>query len=79
MEHFKNQKIIHRRYVARLLIACKNHFEPLSSLMEISLPPKGPSEDETPRVTVCGDTHGQFYEYAMQCMNNMVNAHIPVN
>jgi serine/threonine-protein phosphatase 5 len=62
VEHFKGEKTIHRRYVARLLIGCKRYFETLSSLMEISIPHDPPSPDVAPRVTVCGDTHGQFYE-----------------
>ena len=62
MEHFKNQKLIHKRYVARLLISCKRYFESLSSLMEISIPSESPSDDTPPRVTVCGDTHGQYYD-----------------
>jgi serine/threonine-protein phosphatase 5 len=48
--------------VARLLIACKNYFENISSLMDISIPPEAPTPGGTPRVTVCGDTHGQYYE-----------------
>jgi serine/threonine-protein phosphatase 5 len=48
--------------VARLLIACKRYFENISSLMEISIPLQGPNADTPPRVTVCGDTHGQFYD-----------------
>eukprot|EP00934_Nitzschia_sp_Nitz4_P001658 Nitzschia sp. Nitz4//scaffold50_size126154//57504//59214//NITZ4_003684-RA/size126154-augustus-gene-0.127-mRNA-1//-1//CDS//3329553695//1658//frame0 len=64
MDQFKNQKLIHKRYVARLLISCKKYFESLPSLMEISIPDASPDHDlnAAPRVTVCGDTHGQFYD-----------------
>lgn len=62
MEHFKEQKLIHKRYVARLLINCKKYFESLPSLMEISIPESTNDESSSPHVTVCGDTHGQFYD-----------------
>jgi len=64
MEHFKNEKRIHKRYVARLLLSCKKYFESLSSLTEIEIPTEPPEHDPTtvPRVTVCGDTHGQYYD-----------------
>jgi serine/threonine-protein phosphatase 5 len=65
IQHFKSEKLIPKRYVARLLIASKRHFESLASLMEISIPAQSPQHldsDTPPRVTVCGDTHGQFYD-----------------
>jgi serine/threonine-protein phosphatase 5 len=62
VERFKNQKTIHKRYVARLLIACIHYLESIPSLMEISIPLQGPNADTPPRVSVCGDTHGQFYD-----------------
>ena len=64
MEHFKDQKLIHKRYVGRLLLSCKKYFETVSSLTEISVPTEPPEHDPTaePRVTVCGDTHGQYYD-----------------
>ena len=73
ISHFQNQKVIHRRYVARLLISCKNYFEALPSLMEIPIPSEGPSDGVPARVTVCGDTHGQFYEYVVVTMLVLVS------
>ncbi|KAL3763701.1 hypothetical protein ACHAWU_008023 [Discostella pseudostelligera] len=65
LEHFKNQKVIHKRYVAHLLISAKHYYEQMPSLLEIPIPKVGPDiNDPTvlPRLTVCGDTHGQFYD-----------------
>lgn len=65
VEYFKNQKVIHKRYVAHLLIAAKHYYERTPSLLEIPIPTIGPNEDDPtvlPRLTVCGDTHGQYYD-----------------
>jgi serine/threonine-protein phosphatase 5 len=64
MEHFRDQKLIHKRYVARLLISLKKYFETHSTLMDVAIPTDSPEHDSSanPRVTVCGDTHGQFYD-----------------
>jgi len=64
VQAFKDQKLIHKRYVARLLIHCKRYFENLPSLTRISVPETCGEETkgDEPHVTVCGDTHGQFYD-----------------
>ena len=65
MEHFKDQKVIHKRYVAHLLISAKHYYEKQSSLLEIPIPEIGPDVNDptiSPRLTVCGDTHGQYYD-----------------
>jgi serine/threonine-protein phosphatase 5 len=56
MEYFKQQQLIHKRYVARLLMACATYYAKEPTLMRIRLP----SADA--RLTVCGDTHGQYYD-----------------
>ncbi|GMH50657.1 hypothetical protein TrRE_jg2372 [Triparma retinervis] len=63
IQGFKDGKHIHKRYVARLLISCKEYFEGVSTLTEITVPDLGSDgTPETAHVTVCGDTHGQFYD-----------------
>jgi serine/threonine-protein phosphatase 5 len=63
-QRFRDQKLIHRRYVARILLSLGKYFETLPSLLDIEVPSVPPSHDPTapPRITVCGDTHGQYYD-----------------
>ena len=61
---FKSEKLIHRRYVARALLSARAYFASLPSLIDIEIPTSAPTHDveASPRITVCGDTHGQYYD-----------------
>eukprot|EP01048_Picozoa_sp_COSAG05_P015487 COSAG05_NODE_1873_length_3917_cov_3.587742_3_plen_435_part_00 len=52
---FKVGKMLHRKYMIQLLSAAKNVLQELPSLVEIKIPAGG-------HLTVCGDTHGQFFD-----------------
>jgi serine/threonine-protein phosphatase 5 len=60
VESFRNQKLIHKKYVYQMLIELKKMFADTPSLMNISLPEK--TEGYSPKFSVCGDTHGQYYD-----------------
>lgn len=53
--HMKDQKKIHRRYVVTILKAAYKHLRGLQTIQDLSIP-------ESDKFTVCGDTHGQFYD-----------------
>ncbi|KAH8598012.1 serine/threonine-protein phosphatase-like protein 5 [Bisporella sp. PMI_857] len=55
LERFKNGKLIHKKYVYQIIIAVQKivHEEPTMVEMEI---------DDDKKLTVCGDTHGQFFD-----------------
>lgn len=55
IETFKNQKLVHKKYIYTILLKAKEIMKPLPSLVDI--PFKNGS-----KFTVCGDTHGQFYD-----------------
>ena len=65
VEHFKSHKVIHKRYIVHLLISAKHYYEKQPSLLEIPILTVGPNKDNLtvlPRLTVCNDTHGQYYD-----------------
>ncbi|RKP36836.1 Metallo-dependent phosphatase-like protein, partial [Dimargaris cristalligena] len=56
MERFRDQKNIHKRFAYRIIIAAKNIFTDLPTLVDVTIP-------EGTRLTVCGDVHGQFFDF----------------
>ncbi|ORZ33942.1 Metallo-dependent phosphatase-like protein [Catenaria anguillulae PL171] len=55
MDHFKDQKMLHKKFAYQILVQAKRRFEAMKSLIHIAVPSSG-------RLTICGDTHGQFYD-----------------
>ncbi|CBY21280.1 unnamed protein product [Oikopleura dioica] len=52
---FKAQKELHKRYIFHMLTIALEKFRKLPTMIDISVPNDG-------KLTVCGDTHGQYYD-----------------
>ncbi|XRA98754.1 serine/threonine-protein phosphatase [Pycnococcus provasolii] len=57
MAGFRDQKLLHRRFAFQILLEARKILMALPSLVDVRLP-----EDGAHGITVCGDTHGQFYD-----------------
>ncbi|XP_025909196.1 serine/threonine-protein phosphatase 5, partial [Nothoprocta perdicaria] len=55
MQWYKEQKKLHRKCAYQILVQVKEVLSKLPTLVETTL-------KETEQVTVCGDTHGQYYD-----------------
>lgn len=55
MERYREQKQIHRRFSMQIIVEAYNVFRALPSLVDITVQPQN-------HITVCGDTHGQYYD-----------------
>jgi len=55
VEAFKNQKTLHRKYALKILQLLGEFLPTLPTLTDVPIAPGG-------KITVCGDTHGQFYD-----------------
>ena len=51
MEWQRERKVLHKKYATMIIAKATEIFEPLDSLVEISI-------DELEEITVCGDIHG---------------------
>ena len=55
LERFKSGKKIHLKYVYQILLAVKDILTTEATMTDVNIP-------EDTKLTVCGDTHGQFYD-----------------
>ena len=57
VQHFKNQRMIHKRYIYQIVSKAMKIFQPVTSLAFISLV-------DDAHITVCGDIHGQVINFS---------------
>ncbi len=64
MEAFKNQKLLHWKFIGTILVRMAELLSKLPSLLRCDLSPvtDGDGDDAGGKFTICGDTHGQFYD-----------------
>ncbi|KAK9806971.1 hypothetical protein WJX72_009035 [[Myrmecia] bisecta] len=55
LEHFREQKSIHRRFAFQIILQAREILKALPSLVDVPVAQGG-------HITVCGDVHGQFYD-----------------
>lgn len=55
MDHFRDQKKLHRKYATMIIQRATELFEKEETLVEIMI-------DDLEEITVCGDVHGQYYD-----------------
>jgi len=55
LEHYKNQKLLHKRYAFQILLDARTYFMSQPSLVSVTVP-------EEKKFTICGDIHGQYYD-----------------
>ena len=55
LEHYREQKILHRRYAFHILKEARIYFMSQPTLVNIAV-------TNTKKFTICGDIHGQFYD-----------------
>jgi len=55
--HLKDENKLHKRYVLGILLGVRDLMSRDASLIDLKVPP-----GEDGHFTVCGDTHGQFYD-----------------
>jgi serine/threonine-protein phosphatase 5 len=56
IERFKSDKLIDQKSTLLLMLRAKEYMEKQDALVDIKVPPNA-------RITVCGDTHGQFFDF----------------
>ncbi|KAI8059538.1 Metallo-dependent phosphatase-like protein [Gongronella butleri] len=56
VERFKDQKKIHKKYAFQIILAARKMMREAPSLIDVQVPKDG-------KLTVCGDVHGQFYDF----------------
>mmetsp|Transcript_1260 Transcript_1260/g.1215 ORF Transcript_1260/g.1215 Transcript_1260/m.1215 type:complete len:357 (+) Transcript_1260:18-1088(+) len=55
MQHFKEEKKLHKKYVVMLINFLMDSTKEQDALVDIEVPEDGD-------ITICGDTHGQYYD-----------------